>query len=56
MSWCMQCHRNPEPNLRPLDEVTNMDWDTETADYNPHEDPERTREVNPPLHCGGCHR
>ena len=56
MSWCVQCHRDPEPNLRPRDEVTNMDWDTETAAYNPHEDPDRTREVNPPLHCSGCHR
>ena len=56
MAWCMQCHRNPEPNLRPHDEVFNMEWDTETADYDPYADPERTREVNPPLHCGGCHR
>ena len=26
MSWCLECHRHPEPNLRPVDEVTNMDW------------------------------
>ncbi len=56
MSWCLDCHRDPEPNLRPRSEITNMAWDTETADYNPHTDPTRERDVNPPLHCGGCHR
>ena len=35
MSWCLDCHRNPEEALRPLDEVTNLDW--EPADLNPDE-------------------
>ena len=26
MGWCLDCHRNPGPHLRPLDEVTNMRW------------------------------
>ncbi len=26
MEWCVQCHRNPAPHLRPLDEVFNMTW------------------------------
>jgi len=26
MGWCLDCHRNPEPNLRPRDQITNMDW------------------------------
>ena len=26
MGWCLDCHRNPEPHLRPLDQVTNMSW------------------------------
>jgi len=26
MSWCVDCHRNPAPNLRPREEVFNMDW------------------------------
>ncbi len=26
MSWCIECHRNPEPYLRPRDEVTNLAW------------------------------
>jgi hypothetical protein len=26
MKWCLDCHRNPEKNLRPKDQVFNMDW------------------------------
>jgi hypothetical protein len=26
MSWCISCHRNPAPNLRPKDQITNMAW------------------------------
>jgi len=26
MQWCLDCHRNPEQNLRPRDQVFNMDW------------------------------
>jgi hypothetical protein len=26
MGWCLDCHRNPEQNLRPLDQVTNLNY------------------------------
>jgi hypothetical protein len=26
MGWCLDCHRNPAPHLRPPDQVTRMDW------------------------------
>ena len=26
MSWCLECHRNPAPHLRPPDQVFNLDW------------------------------
>jgi hypothetical protein len=26
MQWCLECHRSPERYLRPLGEITNMDW------------------------------
>jgi hypothetical protein len=26
MGWCLDCHRAPEPSLRPLSRVTSMDW------------------------------
>jgi len=56
MGWCLECHRNPTPNLRPLSEITNMKW-------TPPRDPEararqlaELRPVNPPVACSGCHR
>ena len=30
MSWCLECHSNPAPNLRPVDKVTAMGW---TGDF-----------------------
>ncbi|HEX8878520.1 MAG TPA: cytochrome c3 family protein [Candidatus Acidoferrum sp.] len=26
MQWCLDCHRNPEPYLRPMDQIFVMDW------------------------------
>jgi hypothetical protein len=26
MGWCLDCHRNPENALRPMDQVFNMNW------------------------------
>jgi hypothetical protein len=37
MSWCLDCHRNPGPNLRPKTEITNMLWQPRS----PPEDHER---------------
>jgi len=50
MSWCLDCHRDPEPNLRPKSEITNMTWARTPGE-------ELTlAEVNPPQNCSGCHR
>ncbi len=51
MQWCLDCHRNPTPNLRPKDQITNMEWraDMAPAGWQPPT-------VNPPKHCSGCHR
>lgn len=50
MGWCLDCHRNPTPNLRPKDQVTNMEWTPALAAN------WTAPEVNPPTHCSGCHR
>lgn len=55
MGWCLDCHRDPTPHLRPLDQVTNMEWDLANNDYDPSADPARVRDLNPPQHCSGCH-
>ena len=26
MGWCLECHRAPEKNLRPVSQITNMEW------------------------------
>jgi len=26
MEWCLDCHRQPEEHLRPLDQIYNIDW------------------------------
>jgi hypothetical protein len=51
MGWCLSCHRDPTPNLRPKDQITNMSWtpDMAPAGWQPPK-------VNPPTNCSGCHR
>ncbi|NUQ61609.1 MAG: cytochrome c3 family protein [Pirellulales bacterium] len=56
MSWCLECHRNPEKHLRPVEFVTDLDW-------KPSEDQailgKRLRQennINPSTDCSTCHR
>ncbi|HMF59428.1 MAG TPA: cytochrome c3 family protein [Vicinamibacterales bacterium] len=32
MSWCLDCHRNPEKYVRPKDQVFNMAWERPAGD------------------------
>ena len=32
MEWCLNCHRNPAPNLRPTSEIYNMSWNGASSD------------------------
>jgi hypothetical protein len=57
MSWCLSCHRDPAPRLRPKEQVFNPDWHRTSstpsgqallADYHIH--PENLSD------CGICHR
>ncbi len=58
MGWCLDCHRNPEAYIRPVDEVYNLNWSPENVEAHA----EWAREnvvswnVNPPQSCSGCHR
>lgn len=52
MQWCLECHRNPQPHLRPPQLVTDMDWQPPPGGVPPQALPQ----VNPPTHCTGCHR
>jgi hypothetical protein len=57
MGWCLECHRDPEPRLRPLDEVTNMAWTAAEGEEDPRLAELKERfEINPPEDCSACHR
>ena len=56
MSWCLDCHRNPGPNLRPVSEVTNMKWTPPRDRAGLAAKLQAERPVNPPVTCSGCHR
>jgi hypothetical protein len=56
MSWCLDCHRNPGPNRRPVSEVTNMKWTPPRDVQALSAQLARERAVNPPTDCSGCHR
>jgi hypothetical protein len=56
MGWCLECHRRPEANIRPVEEVTNMEWQ-------PQGDPEEAgrlqaakNNVHTRTSCTTCHR
>lgn len=56
MAWCLGCHRDPVPHLRPVDEVTTMGY-VPAIDQN--ELGPRLREaghINPSTDCSTCHR
>jgi hypothetical protein len=55
MAWCLECHRNPETYLIPMDKITSMnfvpsdEWKTVAR--------KKAVNLNPPvIGCSGCHR
>ncbi len=54
MSWCLDCHRDPEPHLRPHDRITSTTWGppsaAETARLEQQYHPRHL------THCSTCHR
>lgn len=56
MGWCLDCHRNPEPYLRPSDQITNMFYEA-PADQAALAGQIITRKhLAPPEDCSACHR
>ena len=60
MEWCLSCHRDPNPNIRPKAEIYNTSWNA--ADITPEQQTEvdakiktlRTKEML--TSCSACHR
>jgi len=56
MSWCLDCHRNPDMHLRPSGDVTNMYWVPSENQLEIAARLKKEKEINPPTDCSGCHR
>jgi hypothetical protein len=58
MGWCLDCHRDPAPRLRPRSEVFNLAWQRSPADT-PGERlarDYRVRDAHTLTSCSTCHR
>ncbi|MFO0617860.1 MAG: cytochrome c3 family protein [Polyangiaceae bacterium] len=57
MGWCLECHRDPGPNLRDPKDITKMGLvEQAEATGKPMTRPANLRKPNPPTNCSGCHR
>jgi hypothetical protein len=58
MQWCLSCHRDPAPHLRPRDHVTDMDWTTDEDRRALGEKLMAAHHIDPKnlTHCYVCHR
>lgn len=54
MSWCMDCHRNPEQYVRPVEEVTTMGFQAENQ-VELGRDLVAKHNIQPPTYCQSCH-
>jgi hypothetical protein len=57
MAFCLDCHRNPAPNLRPLAQVYNLGWTNEpSAQVEQGHRLQSDWNVHPSDNCYTCHR
>lgn len=56
MGWCLDCHRDPYPRLRPPSEVTSMTWRPDRDPAELGRELARQNDVHPRTDCYTCHR
>jgi hypothetical protein len=59
MGFCLDCHRNPEQVVRPLDKVTDLAWKHPEGTEGQLRDGAKfvhDWNIKPPQSCSGCHR
>jgi hypothetical protein len=56
MAWCLECHRNPAPNVRPAELVTKLDWQPDRDPAEIGREIVQAKHIAPPVNCSGCHR
>lgn len=56
MEWCLECHRNPAPNVRPRSEVFNMAWQPPADQPNLGAELVAAHDIHGRDDCTACHR
>jgi menaquinone reductase, multiheme cytochrome c subunit len=60
MAFCLDCHKDPAPNVRPVAMVTKLDWAPDPAlgktARQIGEEIIAEKHLKPPTNCSGCHR
>jgi hypothetical protein len=56
MKWCLDCHTDPDPHLRPNSAITDMEWSPTRPRREIGAALHEALHVNPPVSCSGCHR
>jgi len=56
MDWCLECHRNPAPNLRPRSEVFNMAWEPPADQPDLGAELMAAHDIHGRSDCTACHR
>jgi hypothetical protein len=56
MGWCLDCHRNPEKHLRPVEFITQLDWIPEDDQLVLGRRLRDEYDINPKVDCNTCHR
>lgn len=56
MSWCLDCHRNPDLHLRERDQITNTTWTPPKNQVAFAAQVKEELQIAPPEDCSACHR
>ncbi|MBF5046516.1 cytochrome c3 family protein [Aggregicoccus sp. 17bor-14] len=56
MGWCLDCHRNPTPHLRPREAITSMTWRAPGDPAETGRAVQQALHVEPRTNCTTCHR
>ena len=56
MGWCLECHRDPAPHLRPVECVTDMNWTPDNDARTLGEHLMQENNIAPSTDCSACHR